>query len=187
MLWIRLVDIYFVYQCNEKDRFFEGHRILTASAPVIGVLLRWERDAQGADDARRRGRPEEAPRVRERAGAAGAQEDDRRRRRRLHRSLDRFLVGRVLVLMGVALESGIAWRVGGDFGCDLSLSLSFSWLDFFLARLLLFFLLLCFLSFMQRPRRRCSGREVVFLQVTCILTWFASAKKNLSLLWTSLD
>lgn len=155
------------------------------SAPVIGVSLRREGEGVGADGARRRGRVDEAPGVGERAGAAGAQEDDRRRR--LHRSLDRFLVGRVLVLMGVALESGIAWRVGGDFGCDLSLSLSFSWLDFFLARLLLFFLLLCFLSFMQRPRRRCSGREVVFLQVTCILTWFASAKKNLSLLWTSLD
>lgn len=43
--------------------------------PVVGVPLRREGDAHGTDDAGRRGRLEEAPCVRQRAGAARAQED----------------------------------------------------------------------------------------------------------------
>lgn len=110
--------------------------------PVIGVLLRWERDAQGADGARRRGRPEEAPRVGERAGAAGAQEDDRRRRRRrrqssvsggrLHRWLDKLFAALLL-------------RNGEDFvlgWCDLCIYIENA--SNFLAMLLSSFLLLIF-------------------------------------------
>lgn len=142
------------------------------STPVIGVSLRREGEGLGADGARRRGRVDEAPGVGERAGAAGAQEDDRRRRR-LHRSLDRFLD--LVLLMGGFEEWNCVERVGEILG-----AVSLSFLALFLARLLLFFLFVV-LSFMQ-PRRRCSGREVVFLQLTCILTWFALAKRNLSLL-----
>jgi hypothetical protein len=142
------------------------------SAPVIGVSLRREGEGVGADGARRRGRVDEAPGVGERAGAAGAQEDDRRRR--LHRSLDRFLD--LVLLMGGFGE----WNCVESWGRFWVRFLSLSFLAGFLARLLLFFLFVV-LSFMQ-PRRRCSGREVVFLQVTCILTWFALAKRNLSLL-----
>jgi hypothetical protein len=50
-------------------------------APVVGVLVRREGERRGADGAGRHGRLDEAPRVRERGGAARAQEDQRRRRR----------------------------------------------------------------------------------------------------------
>ena len=47
-------------------------------APVVGVPLRREGDAHGADVAGRRRRLEEAPCVGQRAGAARAEEDQRR-------------------------------------------------------------------------------------------------------------
>jgi len=72
-------------------------------APVVGVPLRREGDAQGTDVAGRRRRLEEAPCVGQRAGAARAKEDQRGLRRRrapgrrlerigLHRSLDELVL-----------------------------------------------------------------------------------------------
>jgi hypothetical protein len=89
-------------------------------APVVGVLVGWEREAHGADVAWRRARPDEAPCVGQRAGAARAQEDQRGRgRRRRHRSRGAPSWRRRRIGLHRSLNSRLAGKdvsVGADLG-----------------------------------------------------------------------
>lgn len=153
--------------------------------PVVGIPVRRQGEGRGADGARRRGRLDEAPRVRERAGAARAQKDQRRRwrRRRPRRSAPGWARQRRIRVHHRWRDSWLCCCPGAGLGRRISREVLLS--GWFLAPLLLslsYFLPRFAFHYwcLVLPGLPARGREVVFLPPYFVLSRAVSQSQTLS-------